>query len=363
MEPKQLTDKLEKLCRKAEAKNEGKPFQFLIHSDRHNLHFAYPDQSEKSVFHIASIGKLFTTVLLLQLVEEGKCNLEDKLIDYLDPNLLSGLFLSGNDQIRIVDCLTHRSGAADFFEGKNKKGLKFVDEVIRNPSHEWTQTNLLEYVRQNMKPVGKNGAKFNYCDTGFLLVCMVIEKITQLPLHRAFEEKLFMPLRLTDTQSMIYRYPKNQAKIPLDIWFNAMEIKKFKSLSCDQADGGIVSTPLDIVSYQQALYSNRLINHEHVEMMQKWQGKFRSGIHYGMGMMQLRFEEFFFMMRNFPRLVGHIGILSTHAFYDLDQDIHYVLNLGSNTHMTQSFVLLSNIVGTVKGELKKGETTSIKDKP
>jgi D-alanyl-D-alanine carboxypeptidase len=181
---------------------------------------------------------------------------------------------------------------------------------------------------------------------------MIIEKITELPLNQSFERNLFNPLNLYDTQSMIYRYPKYAAKVPLDIWFNNMEIKNFKSLSCDQADGGIVSTPHDIVIFQKALYAGSLISPEHLGMMQHWQGKFRSGIHYGMGMMQIRFEEFFFMMRDFPRLIGHIGVTSTHAFYDPEHDIHYVLNLGSNTHMTKSFVLLSNIVGTVKSELK-----------
>jgi len=351
MDLMKLTEKLEKLCRKAESKNEGKPFQFLIHSDRFNLHYAYPPKAENDVFHVASIGKLFTTVFLLRLVESGACKLEDNITDYLDSSQLSGLFLSKPEEIRIIDCLTHRTGAADFFEGKNKQGMKFVDEVIRNPNHEWTQAGLLAYTRENMKPVGKNGEKFNYCDTGFLLISMIIEKLTGLPLSRSFEKNLFIPFNLYDTQSMIYTYQKEDAKVPLDIWFNGSEIKNYRSLSCDQADGGIVSTPHDIVSFQKALYAGRLISHEHLEMMQKWQGKFRSGIHYGMGMMQIRFEEFFFLMRNFPRLIGHIGITSTHAFYDPENDIHYVLNLGSNTHMTKSFVLLSNIVGTVKSEL------------
>lgn len=352
MDNASLILKIKGLCRKAEMKNEGKPFQVFIHSDRHDLHFSYPDNCENNIFHIASIGKLFTTVYLLRLVEEGKCKLEDKLTDYLDPSLLTGLFMSNPDQIRIIDCLTHRSGAADFFEGKNKQGLKFVDEVTKNPGHVWTQSNLLEYTKANMKPVGKNGAKFNYSDTGFLLVCMIIEKITELPLHRSFEENLFKPLGLHNTQSMIYRYPQNEAKIPMDIWFNNSMIRNYKSLSCDQADGGIVSTPSDIVEFQKALYSGSVISKEHLDSMQKWQGKFRAGIHYGMGMMQIRFEEFFFLMRDFPRLIGHIGVLSTHAFYDPNNDIHYVLNLGSNKHMTKSFVLLSNIVGIIKKELK-----------
>jgi D-alanyl-D-alanine carboxypeptidase len=229
-----------------------------------------------------------------------------------------------------------------------------LTEIIFDaPDTLWNQAMILEFTKKNLKPVGKRGEKFAYSDTGFLLICMVIEKIEQKPIHLVFEDELFKPLGLKDSQSMIYQYPKDSAKVPLDIWLGKHEVKNLKILSIDQADGGIVSTPNDLVHFNKALYSGQLINHEHLELMQKWQGKFRAGIHYGTGMMQVRFEEFFFMMRNFPRLTGHIGVLSTHCFYDQINDIHYILNFGSTEHMTSSFVFLSNVVGLIKSELNK----------
>jgi len=340
--------KLEKLAQKAQAKNKNKPFQVLIHSDKHQIHFSYPSTQPNPIFHIASIGKLLSTVLILKAVEDHRLSLETKLTDHLDPSLLKGLFESDPSEITILDCLTHRSGASDFFEGKDAKGKPFLSMITENPDTTWSAESLLEYTRNNMKPVGKKGEKFAYGDTAFMLATMVLEKIEGKPFNVLLDEGLFQPLGMKDTQSMIYRYPAGIAKVPQDIWLDKTEVKNLKILSVDQADGGIVSTPDDLVLFQKALHSGQLINQPHLELMQKCQGKFRAGIHYGTGMMQVRFEEFFFLMKNFPRLIGHIGILSTHCFYDPENDIHYILNFGSTQHMTASFVFLSNAVGLLK---------------
>jgi len=346
-----LQAKLQKLAQKADSKNGNKPFQVLIHSDKHDLHFSYPLVQNNPVFHIASIGKLLSTVLILRYVEAGKLSLEDPLVKTLDPSLLEGLFESDPKTITILDCLTHRSGAADFFEGKDHHGKTFLKMIMEKPDTLWTQTILLDYTRQNLKPVGKRGEKFAYGDTAFMLATMVLEKIEGKPFNQLLQEELFDPLEMKDSQSMIYKYPLDIAKVPQDIWLDQHEVKSLKILSVDQADGGIVSTPDDLVLFQKALHSGKLISKEHLELMQQWQGVFRAGIHYGTGMMQIRFNEFFFLMRNFPRLIGHIGVLSTHCFYDQENDIHFILNFGSTQNMTQSFVFLSNVVGLLKSSL------------
>ncbi|KAF0224604.1 MAG: hypothetical protein FD179_1462 [Erysipelotrichaceae bacterium] len=351
MNQDKLLFNLEKLAQKAQSKNKDKPFQVLVHSEKHNLHFSFPAIQTNPIFHIASIGKLLTTVLILQAVETKKLALEDKLSDYLDAALLAGLFKSNPNEITILDCLSHRSGVADFFEGKDKNGKTFLNMIMENPDTNWTQIMLLDHVRNNMKPVGNRGEKFAYGDTGFLLVSMVLEKIESKLLNQLLDEQIFYPLGMKNTQSMIYKYPTELRKVPQEIWLDHHEVRSFAILSVDQADGGIVSTPEDLILFQQAFHGGRLINQEHYDLMQKWQGKFRAGIHYGTGMMQLHFNEFFFLMRNFPKLVGHIGVLATHCFYDQENDIHYIINCGSTQNMTSSFILLSNMVGLIKSSL------------
>lgn len=345
-----MNNSIEKLLKKTESKQGIFPLQVLVFSESKGIMIEYPEKSADKLFHIASVGKLISTVYCLRLVEQGLLSLDDSITKYLDREILEGLFKSEPEKISIKDCLTHRTGAADYFEGKDKAGVKFMDLVLKHPNQEWNRSRIYEFVRTQLKPVAECGGKFNYSDTSFMLVLMIIEKIKGKPIHLLFEDEMFKPFGLNDTQSMIYRYPSEIAKYPESIYLAKTDAKNFISLNCDQADGGIVSTPNDLLKFQTLLYSGQLINNYHLNLMQEWQGVFRPGIHYGMGMMQIRFEEFFFLMRNFPRLIGHIGILSTHCFYDPINDIHFIMNFGSSDKMSQSFVFLSNLIGLLKKE-------------
>lgn len=343
-----MNQEIQKLLNKTEAKQGIYPFQVYVYSDTKNINIEYPQESKDKLFHIASVGKLISTTYVLKLMEEGLLSLDDPITKYLDTYILDGLFISNPNEITIKDCLTHRSGAKDFFEGKDKQGNKFTDLVLKYPNQLWDRESILKYSKENLRPVGRKGEKFSYGDTAFMLVLMCVETIKHKEFHILLDEEIFKPLNMMNTQSMIYNYPSENRLCPEHIYFGKVDIKDFKSLNCDQADGGIVSTPYDLVLFQKALYSGKIISNESIELMKNWQGVFRPGIHYGMGMMEIRFEEFFFLMRNFPRLMGHIGILSTHCFYDQENDVHYVLNFGTSDKMTQSFVFLSNLVGLLK---------------
>jgi len=77
-----------------------------------------------------------------------------------------------------------------------------------------------------------------------------------------------------------------------------------------------------------------------------WAGggnRFRPGILYGAGLMEVRFEGFFPLLRGLPRPVGHIGVLATHMFFDPVNRAHIVMNFGSTREMVRSFRTLTQI--------------------
>ncbi len=72
-----------------------------------------------------------------------------------------------------------------------------------------------------------------------------------------------------------------------------------------------------------------------------------------MGMMELRFEEFFFLLRGLPRPKGHSGILSTFMFYDEENDLHFILNMGSNKKMPdgiKTFIQIESLLKRTKSK-------------
>lgn len=343
-----LTKALDKLCHKAQSAQKGTPFQVLIHSDTRDLHYVYPPNSENEIFHIAGIGKLIVTVYLLRLQEKGELSLTDPLVQYLDPSLLEGLFVSDLDEITLWDCLTHRSGVTDYLDCKAKKDDLFTDLILNDSYQEWNPEILLAYVRENCKPVGPKGKQFAYGDTAFILLIMAIQKTKGRSIHRLLAEEFFRPLKMTNTQSMVSRNPVRYRKQVRPFKIGSHEVPGSASLAGDQADGGIVSSPMDLLKFQTRLYQGKLISRESLDMMLVWQGKVKPGIDYGMGLMRIRFEAFLFMIGRLPRLIGHSGVLSTHAFYDPVNDLHFILNFGSTQALDQSYLFLSQLVRAMK---------------
>ncbi len=79
--------------------------------------------------------------------------------------------------------------------------------------------------------------------------------------------------------------------------------------------------------------------------MEVFDHKFVTGLHYGLGIMQIHFDEFFFLLKKWPKLTGHIGITATHMFYDATSDTHFIMNFGSTSNMVASFRVLIDLIG------------------
>jgi D-alanyl-D-alanine carboxypeptidase len=154
---------------------------------------------------------------------------------------------------------------------------------------------------------------------------------------------------MRDSYLLFYSVPEAQPKKPIQsIWVEGTEISRFTSLSCDWAGGGIVSTPADLLTFHKALCSGELVSASTLKEMQTCPHKFRGGIYYGLGMMEIRFEEFFFLLRGLPRVTGHIGILATHMFHDPTSDTYIVMNFAATDRMTQSFRVLIDLLNVIK---------------
>jgi len=351
--PQQATSHFDRYFQKLQAKNPSKPTQVRIYSEKLGLDYCFPSDSITQPYHIAGIGKVFTATLVRMLAEKGFLSIKDHVIQFLAPSELERLFVFQNtdyaQQVTIEHLLGHTSGVADYFEGGTTSGKSFLDQVLSNPHEHWTPQKLLDFTREHQSAVGIPGRVFNYSDTGYILLGLVIEKITGKSFDENLEDKFFLPLEMKDSYLMFYSEPKNLSKEQIQkIWFDDLEVSGFESLSCDWAGGGIVSTTADLLRFNQSLRSGQLVRSNTLEAMDTCTNKFRPGIYYGSGMMEIRFKEFFFLLGKLPRIKGHIGILSTHMFYDPSKEVHIILNFGSNLRMVESFKALIEIENTLQ---------------
>ncbi len=328
--------------------------QVLVQSDKLGLNYQYPPGKETRAYHLASIGKVFTATLAFQLIERGLLSAEEKVSKNLSAEQLDKLFVfegvDYQDQVTLRDLIGHMSGFADYFDDPVSDGVPFTKDVIGNPKTKWTPAMLLDFSRMKQKAVGKPGEVYHYSDTGYVLLGLLIEAVTGKPFHQSLQDEFFVPLEMKDTYLMFYGTPANQPQKPLEkLWLNGTEVSTFTSVSCDWAGGGIVSTTTDLLKFQQALRQGRLIELSTIQTMTQCPNKFQPGIYYGLGMMEIHFEDFFFLLKGFPRVTGHIGVLSTHMFYDEQTQTHIFMNFGNTAHMTASFKALIEILKNLKG--------------
>src|SRR4051812_30444924 len=137
-------------------------------------------------FRIGSVSKTFTATLVLQLVDEGKLNLDDTLEPYV-PGIPNGA------EITIRQVLQMTAGIYDF-----SLDAQFAAAYDRDPTTLFTPDDVIAIVKRH-EPDFAPGASLSYSDTNYILLGLVIEKLTGMSVAEALQESIFAPLGLTET--------------------------------------------------------------------------------------------------------------------------------------------------------------------
>lgn len=307
--------------------------------------WAYEKNSEQHLneidkgkpFHIASVGKTFTAVLIMKLKESERLDLDKPVVNYLPKAVLKGLFdYEGTDYSDVVttrQLLAHTSGVADYFGDPVTSGKTTEILITSEPDQFWTPEMILSISRERQTAVGKPGERFHYSDTGYVLLGLLIEALYEKPLEACLSDEIFKPLGMNDSYLMFYGKPLSGKSPALSkIWFKGHELSQKRSLSIDWAGGGIISTAEDLQKFNLALKTNQLISEESYSEMSCFDQVFMTGIDYGLGLMSFDFEKFFFLLKGLPKLEGHMGILSCFMLQDPTSDLSIVINFGSDSH-------------------------------
>lgn len=139
------------------------------------------------LFRIGSLTKSFTTTVLLQMIDEGKIGLEDKLSRYFPELPNSGL-------VTIRQLADMSSGYTEYFDEP-----AFKQTVANDPGHVYTPLELFNLVSRHPLKFTP-GSQFDYCNTNYILLGMVMEKVTGKKMEDEIWERISVPLGLYDTR-------------------------------------------------------------------------------------------------------------------------------------------------------------------
>lgn len=293
-------------------------------------------------WHMASIGKTFTAVIIMQLAERGQLDLHDPLSRYLPAPLLQGLHVyKGKDyteQITLKHLLSHTSGLPDFYEDKPRYGKYFLELLLEEPSRRWTPEDTIQWTKERMTPLFPPGKKFHYTDTGYNLLGLVIEQVTGLRYHEALREYLFTPLGMQHTYLLHYNTPAVWAPYRVAnvvLGSHEIDVEDYISLTSIFAAGQTVSTSGDLLLFMQALVAGKVVSTASLEKMMTWGGT-RSGVDYGMGLMRVRMWPF---TRRYD-VWGHLGSVGSFMLYNPRMDVYLTGTFNRSGYLHRILVFL-----------------------
>ena len=182
----------------------------------------------RSPFAIASITKTFTAALVMQLVEERRVALDDEVGPLLPD---AGV----PDGVTVRQLLSHTSGVADLL-------TPMRDAMNADPERRWTAA---EVVTRVGRPWFAPGAGYGYSNTNFVLLGMLVEKLTGLPFETVLEERLLTPLELQDTGVLL---SDGAPFLMTPSWVSAFGTSGF-----------MYSSAHDLLQWGEALYGGRVV--------------------------------------------------------------------------------------------------------
>lgn len=220
----------------------------------------------KQANHLASVGKLFTATLVGMLHDKGMMSFDDKIVKYLDADLMRGLHVyKGKDysgEISIKHLLKQTSGLNDVF-------FPLLKKIMNDPNLEMTVKEALEWGKTNLKPVGGPGKKHFYTDTNYYLLGLIIENITQKPFQEAVHEMILGPLKMDNAYISGYSEPQNKPQYPpAHIYlFNINFIENKRIAKIDYAGGGVVAPLSEYLVFMKALVNGQLVKEATLNQM------------------------------------------------------------------------------------------------
>ncbi|MBE5873629.1 MAG: serine hydrolase [Lachnospiraceae bacterium] len=213
-------------------------------------------------FASASAGKVFVAVGILQLIEQGKISFEDTLGKLLDMDLHSI-----DDAVTVEQLLTHTSGVPDYFD---ESVMDEYEELwVDYPNYKIRHNSDLLPLFIDKPMMYERGEKFQYNNTGYVLLAMIIEKVTGKYFDEYLQERVFSVCGMKSTG--YYELDRLPARCANN-YIYCPETKDFRTniFSVDvkgTGAGGAFITVKDIISFWTNLIDGKLISKELVAKM------------------------------------------------------------------------------------------------
>lgn len=209
-------------------------------------------------WRIASITKTYTAAAIIRLSEQGKITLDDPIRSYLSNASIATLSDGGYDvdAITVNHLLAHTSGLPNYAAAP-----EFYSAVVANPLRDWTREEQVQLAMENMVAIGAPGDRFEYSDTGYILLGEMIARLSGEAYGPAMRKLLkYNALGLNNT------WMELQEEIPVGTLRRVDQHAQGDSIyllnpTMDlYGGGGLVASVSDIARFYEGLFENEIFD-------------------------------------------------------------------------------------------------------
>lgn len=230
--------------------------------------------TSETPIHIASVTKVLTATAILKLINVGKIQLDQKVT-----SLLKGF---PYPEVTIKNLLSHRSGMRNYAYFTDDRKIWDNHKIMSN------QDILNVMINKKIKLESKTNTRFQYCNTNYAMLALIIERVTGKGYPEAMKSMIFEPLGMKHT--FVYDYKKDKNVITPSYRMNGTQIA-FDYLDAIYGDKNIFSTPQDLLLFDMAKNSNYFLTPElRSQIYQGYSNEHEGQKNYGLGIRMINFE-------------------------------------------------------------------------
>ncbi len=201
-------------------------------------------------FRLASCTKQFTATAIMLLAHDGKLHFEDRLTDIFPD------FPEYGKAITIRHLLNHTSGLQDY-EELMPKSAGIAEEDLPQIK----DAGVLQLLKQQRTTKFSPGTKWDYSNSGYAVLAMVVEKVSRQPFGDFLHDRIFAPLKMIQTVA----YEKGKNEVSNRAYGHSKQSGAWRetdqsSTSAVLGDGGVYSSLDDLAIWDWALQHHRLLS-------------------------------------------------------------------------------------------------------
>ncbi len=298
--------------------------------------------TDDHILRIGSVTKLYTAAIIMKLYEEGKIDLDDTIDEWFPD-------FPKSNKIKVRQLLNHSSGIYNYTES-----LWLGVQAVLFSKKIWDPYALLKTAEKKDFYFAP-GRGHHYSNTNYLILGLIIEKITGKTLAEVYREYIIEPAKLNNTFFVPYeKAPENLISgfdhdvIPLGINEIAPDETSFATLGFSA--GAMVSTADNLRRWTDYLFKSNFLSENTLKLMMEYieaeDSDVRQQIGYGLGLRVIKVNE--------SQIYGHTGTIpgfGAAAFYCPQQD--YSIAIISNYSMFNQFSVIEKFVSVIEKYYEK----------